>query len=92
MHIQHQVHVGDPDKRKHFATLRVVFLAKGTDELAKGKGWLPLDSFETGVPTVIAREAESKSIGGRRRMGAGGYGRVGVGLGGVMHCVTICAR
>ena len=75
VHIQHRVHVSDPDKRKHFATLRMVFLAEGADKVGSGKGgWVSLEGFETGVPTVIARETGSKSIGGR-----GGVGVVGMG-------------
>lgn len=66
VHIQHRVHVGDSDKRKHFATLRMVFLAEGADKGESGKGvWLSLEGFETGVATVLARETGSKSIGGR---------------------------
>ena len=72
VHIQHRVHVGDPDKHKHFATLRIVFLAEGADKLDSDKGgWLPLEGFETTVPTVVARETGSKSIGGRGRVGVG---------------------
>ena len=70
VHIQHRVHVGSPDKGQHFATLRLVFLAKGTKKCAKNKKakWLPVDGFETAVPTVVAHSLSSKSIGAWERM------------------------
>ena len=64
VHIQHRVHVTDPDKNKHFATMRLVFLAQSTNKLAKAAiGWLPVDGFEKTVPTVLARESKRKSLG-----------------------------
>ena len=85
VHIQHRVHVGSPDKSQHFATLRLVFLAQGTGKCPKDKksSWLPVDGFETAVPTVVAHSLTSKSIGAWERMiglTTGHFGLASVGL------------
>ena len=64
VHIQHRVHVSDPNKKRHFATLRTVFLAEGNDKLVKNEmlKWQTVDSFDTAVPSVLAGQL-GKSLG-----------------------------